>query len=56
VRTNRRKHGIGGPLLRHVDALTPRPILIGTWAGAAWAIAFYQKHGYRLLADAEAAC
>jgi GNAT superfamily N-acetyltransferase len=55
VRTSRRQHGIGGTLLRHVEALTTRPILIGTWAAAAWAIAFYQKHGYRLLPDAEAA-
>jgi len=24
---------------------------VGTWAAAHWAIAFYQKHGFRLLPD-----
>src|SRR5437588_716430 len=26
-------------------------ILVGTWAAATWAIAFYQAHGYTLVAD-----
>jgi len=29
--------------------MTSKPILIGTWADAAWAIRFYEKNGYRLL-------
>ena len=38
VRTTARNKGIGGKLLRHLRALTTKPILIGTWADATWAI------------------
>jgi hypothetical protein len=41
--------GTGGTLLRHVESLTDRRILIGTWADATWAIRFYQRHGYALI-------
>jgi hypothetical protein len=40
-------------LLRHLRALTTRPILIGTWAAAVWAVAFYEKHGFRKVSPAE---
>ncbi|MDO6429376.1 GNAT family N-acetyltransferase [Flavitalea sp. BT771] len=53
VRTTARNKGIGGKLLRHLSTLTRKPILIGTWADAAWAIAFYQKHGFRLVSFQE---
>jgi len=53
VKTNRRKVGMGTRLLRHLEAMTKKPILIGTWADATWAIRFYQKNGYRLLSEAE---
>jgi GNAT superfamily N-acetyltransferase len=53
VRTEKRNRGIGGQLLRYLEAKTEKPILIGTWAAAAWAVAFYQKHGYRLLSTEE---
>jgi GNAT superfamily N-acetyltransferase len=53
VRTAARRGGIGSMLLRHVEALAGKPILIGTWAAADWAIRFYEKHGYRQLARAE---
>ncbi len=33
--------------------MTEKPILIGTWADATWAVAFYQRNGYRLLAEME---
>lgn len=49
VRTAKRSLGIGGQLLRHLEGRTDRPILIGTWAAATWAIRFYEKNGYRLL-------
>ena len=42
-------HGIGGKLLAHLRGLTDRPILIGTWADAEWAIRFYQRHGFDLV-------
>jgi hypothetical protein len=28
-------------------------VLVGTWADASWAIQFYQKHGFRLVAPRE---
>jgi GNAT superfamily N-acetyltransferase len=45
--------GVGTKLLRHVEGLTDKPILIGTWAAAWWAIGFYQRNGYTLVSDAE---
>ena len=49
VKTTRRKQGIGTELLRHLEQMTHKPILIGTWADATWAISFYEKNGYRRL-------
>jgi quercetin dioxygenase-like cupin family protein/GNAT superfamily N-acetyltransferase len=49
VRTAHRQHGIGSKLLRHLCSTTTRPILIGTWADATWAIRFYEKHGFKLV-------
>jgi GNAT superfamily N-acetyltransferase len=53
VRTSERGKGLGSQLLRHLASSERRPILIGTWAAAAWAIGFYQKHGYRLVSPEE---
>ena len=49
VRTSQRRRGIGEALIRHLEAASGKPILIGTWAAATWAIRFYEKHGYRVL-------
>ena len=49
VRTARRNQGIGTKLLRHLESMTTKPMLIGTWTDATWAIRFYEKNGYRLL-------
>jgi len=48
VRTTQRNSGIGGKLLNHIVSVTDRPILIGTWESAVWAIKFYEKHGFTL--------
>ncbi len=53
VKTSHRNRGIGTKLLRTLEATTDKPILIGTWADATWAIAFYQKNGYRLVSTEE---
>lgn len=53
VRTSRRNGGIGGKLLAHLRTRTDRPVLIGTWAAATWAIAFYEKHGFRKVTPQE---
>jgi GNAT superfamily N-acetyltransferase len=43
------RHGIGGALLRHLRGLSSRPMLVGTWAAAEWAIRFYERHGFALV-------
>jgi N-acetylglutamate synthase-like GNAT family acetyltransferase len=53
VRTTQRRKGIGSQLLAHLRPLTDRPILIGTWVAATWAIRFYEKHGFRLVSEEE---
>ncbi|WP_291300038.1 GNAT family N-acetyltransferase [Desulfosporosinus sp. BICA1-9] len=53
VQTVKRNSGIGGKLLSHLKTLTSKPILIGTWAAADWAIKFYQKHGFRVVSREE---
>jgi GNAT superfamily N-acetyltransferase len=53
VRTTQRNKGIGGKLLKHLYKISNTPVLIGTWAAATWAIEFYQKHGFRVVSDAE---
>jgi N-acetylglutamate synthase-like GNAT family acetyltransferase len=53
VKTNCRNTGIGTRLLSHLESMTDKPILIGTWADATWAIRFYLKNGYRLLSEPE---
>ena len=53
VRTARRNGGIGSKLLAHLRTLTDRPVLIGTWAAATWAVAFYEKHGFRKVTPQE---
>jgi len=51
VLTAYRNQGIGGQLLAEVRTQTKRPLLVGTWAAARWAIRFYEKHGFRLVSE-----
>jgi len=53
IRTALRNRGVGSQLLRHLEAMTSKPILVGTWAAATWAISFYKKNGYRLVSMKE---
>ncbi|AOZ94078.1 GNAT family N-acetyltransferase [Paenibacillus crassostreae] len=48
VRTNQRNSGIGSKLLNHIICRREKPILIGTWESAVWAIKFYEKNGFNL--------
>jgi N-acetylglutamate synthase-like GNAT family acetyltransferase len=41
--------GVGTSLLRHVQGLVEKPILIGTWAAAVWAIEFYRRNGFTVV-------
>jgi GNAT superfamily N-acetyltransferase len=49
VRPGRQRGGIGGALLRHLRDRASRPMLVGTWAAAGWAIRFYERHGFELV-------
>lgn len=53
IRPQYRRHGIGQALLHELCARTERPILIGTWRAATWAIRFYEKNGFTLIEDPE---
>ena len=53
VRSAFHNRGIGGQLLEHLHALAPGPVLIGAWAAATRAIAFYEQHGFRQVIPSE---
>jgi N-acetylglutamate synthase-like GNAT family acetyltransferase len=49
VASSLQRSGVGTKLLRHVEGLVDKPILIGTWAAAAWAIDFYRRNGFSVV-------
>ena len=51
VSTALQRRGVGAALLKHVQSQTAKPMLIGTWRDATWAIAFYERNGFTLLSD-----
>jgi GNAT superfamily N-acetyltransferase len=53
VRTSSQRQGIGEQLLFHLRKLAKSPLLIGTWADAAWAIRFYEKHGFQMVSSVQ---
>ena len=58
VRPERQRSGVGGRLLAHLLELAaatqpPRQLLVGTWAAAWWAVAFYERHGFVLVTAEE---
>lgn len=53
VATTTQRTGVGTRLLHHVETLARKPVLIGTWAAASWAIDFYRRNGYSAVASAE---
>lgn len=53
VHPARQNRGVGGKLLSHLCRQTTRPVLIGTWADAVWAVRFYEKYGFRLVSSEE---
>jgi N-acetylglutamate synthase-like GNAT family acetyltransferase len=53
VRTRAQKMGIGTKLLQHLESMTEKPVLIGTWSASLWAISFYEKNGYTLVSEEE---
>ena len=55
VRPDAQRRGVGGALLEAIRARADKPLLVGTWTAAGWAIAFYRRRGFRLTAPDEAA-
>jgi GNAT superfamily N-acetyltransferase len=53
VRRGRQGRGVGTALLGTLVAQAGGPLLVGTWAAAGWAIRFYERHGFRLVAEEE---
>ena len=47
------RKGVGRALLRHVQSLADKPVLIGTWAAASWAVDFYVRNGFTVVSDGE---
>ena len=45
--------GLGTRLLQHVQGLVDKPVLIGTWATASWAIDFYRRNGFTVVTNSE---
>jgi N-acetylglutamate synthase-like GNAT family acetyltransferase len=53
VLTSSRNKGIGTKLLKELTRGVKKPVLIGTWKAATWAIRFYLKNGFRLVTEDE---
>lgn len=53
VRTAQRGQGIGGELLDRIMDQAAKPVLIGTWADAVWAVRFYENHGFKVVSTQE---
>ena len=51
VRTEQRNKGIGSLLLQELLKGSKKPVLVGTWKAAHWAIRFYEKHGFSLVSE-----
>jgi GNAT superfamily N-acetyltransferase len=51
VRPESQRHGVGAALLAHLRTVSTRPMLVGTWAAADWAIEFYRRHGFELVSQ-----
>jgi GNAT superfamily N-acetyltransferase len=46
------RRGIGSALLEHLRQVSTRPMMVGTWEAADWAIRFYRRHGFELVTPA----
>jgi len=45
--------GVGTLLLEHLKRQADRPLLVGTWKAADWAVRFYARRGFRLVSEEE---
>lgn len=46
VRKHSQNRGMGGRILSFLRGRESRPLLVGTWAAADWAVRFYASHGF----------
>jgi GNAT superfamily N-acetyltransferase len=53
VRPGGQGRGVGTELLRRLRAESERDLLVGTWASASWAVAFYERNGFSLVSPEE---
>jgi N-acetylglutamate synthase-like GNAT family acetyltransferase len=53
VATSTQRSGVGTGLLSHVETLVDKPLLIGTWADATWAIDFYRRKGFSVVSSSD---
>jgi GNAT superfamily N-acetyltransferase len=53
VRPGLQGGGIGRRLLEDLVARAERPLLVGTWAAATWAIRFYERNGFERVTPEE---
>jgi N-acetylglutamate synthase-like GNAT family acetyltransferase len=53
VASTTQRIGVGTKLLRHLETIVDKPILIGTWAAATWAIEFYRRNGFTVVPSDE---
>ena len=49
VLSGQQGRGVGSALINHLKRVAARPMLVGTWADATWAIRFYEHHGFELV-------
>jgi GNAT superfamily N-acetyltransferase len=53
TRTAAQGQGLGSALLEHLVRQSDRPVLVGTWKAATWAVRFYQSRGFQLMSEQE---
>jgi N-acetylglutamate synthase-like GNAT family acetyltransferase len=53
VLTSYRNKGIGTRLLRQLTKRLGKPVLVGTWKDATWAVSFYLRNGFQLVTEQE---
>jgi GNAT superfamily N-acetyltransferase len=53
VRTAAQRRGIATELYQHLRKHAHRPMLVGTWRAAKWAVSFYKRIGFMYVGRAE---
>lgn len=54
VLTSQQRKGLGENLLNYLLGLAQTSeVYVGTWEAAAWAVNFYEKHGFKLVSTEE---